>query len=283
MCQLAISLDQQDFREDGNGDLARRLVPQLQPHRGVQARILAWVGPQPPADAAQDERYFAATADQADVARARTQRRLEHAFVQCVTTGQNHHEIGDIRRQSAQRIGGEVGAADLRRQRKALASREFLAIVDHRGGKAGGGGDGSPPLAHVARAVEQEARRGRTTSRKTLPSPPHFMPRSSPGGGLGGSGSAASPAAVRAKRRSQEPPSPLRSCSASSITTASSGPPPTVPAMLPSGATSILAPASRGADRAVAVTVQSTNGSRAALLRPASWKSSTWLRSGAAT
>jgi len=54
---------------------------------------------------------------------------------------------------------------------------------------------------------------------------------------------------------------------ASWMTMASSGPPPTDPTMEPSGATIIFAPASRGADRAVAVTVQSTNGSRAALLR----------------
>src|SRR6266446_226019 len=54
------------------------------------------------------------------------------------------------------------------------------------------------------------------------------------------------------------------------MTMASRGPPPTVPAMLPSGATIIFAPASRGADRAVEVTVQNTKGSRALLLRAAS-------------
>src|SRR5258706_16112212 len=58
------------------------------------------------------------------------------------------------------------------------------------------------------------------------------------------------------------------------MTTASSGPPPTVPAIEPSGATSIFAPASRGAERAVDVTVHITNGSRAADRRAASWNSS---------
>src|SRR5438874_8876174 len=58
------------------------------------------------------------------------------------------------------------------------------------------------------------------------------------------------------------------------MTTASSGPPPTVPAIDPSGATSIFAPASRGAERAVDVTVHITNGSRAADRRAASWNSS---------
>src|SRR4051812_26036970 len=110
-------------------------------------------------------------------------------------------------------------------------------------------------------------------SRKTVTSPPHFMPSSS--GAWGGSGSAASPEAVSAKRRAQEVPSERSRRLASSMTIASSGPPPTVPAMEPSGATSILAPASRGAERAVAVTAQSTNGSRASLLRAASLNSST--------
>src|SRR5258706_15057146 len=64
------------------------------------------------------------------------------------------------------------------------------------------------------------------------------------------------------------------------MTTASSGPPPTVPAIDPSGATSILAPASRGAERAVDVTVHITNGSRAADLRAASWNSSTSVIGG---
>src|SRR5438874_13712712 len=64
------------------------------------------------------------------------------------------------------------------------------------------------------------------------------------------------------------------------MTTASSGPPPTVPAIDPSGATSIFAPASRGAERAVDVTVHITNGSRAADRRAASWNSSTSVTGG---
>src|SRR3981189_521841 len=62
------------------------------------------------------------------------------------------------------------------------------------------------------------------------------------------------------------------------MTMASSGPPPTVPAMVPSGATIISAPASRGADRAVDVTVQKTKGSRALLLRAASANNSASVR-----
>src|SRR4051812_3647475 len=119
---------------------------------------------------------------------------------------------------------------------------------------------------------------GRTRSRKTVTSPPHFIPSSSDSGASRGSGSAASPAVVSANRRSPDAPPSFRSRTASWMTTASSGPPPTVPAMLPSGATIIFAPASRGVDRDVAVTVQSTNGSRAALLRAASSNSSASVR-----
>src|SRR5207237_682297 len=93
-----------------------------------------------------------------------------------------------------------------------------------------------------------------------------------------GIGSAASPAVVRAYLRSQEPESPSRSWTASWITRASRGPPPTLPLIAPSTDTIIFAPASRGAERAVAVTVQSTNGSLAALLRAASWNSSASVR-----
>src|SRR5207237_1072394 len=75
---------------------------------------------------------------------------------------------------------------------------------------------------------------GRSTSRNTVTSPPHFIPSSSGIAPPGGIGSAASPAVVRAYLRSQEPESPSRSWTASWITRASRGPPPTLPLIAPS-------------------------------------------------
>src|SRR6266404_8172117 len=69
MLEAPSALDQDDLREDGERDLARALVSEAQPDRGVEPLVLAGIAPRPPRDVAQDERDLAAAADEAHVSR----------------------------------------------------------------------------------------------------------------------------------------------------------------------------------------------------------------------
>src|SRR5437016_7123421 len=128
--ELPSALDQEDLGEDGDGDLPGRLVSQPQPDGRVQPRVLAQLPPQPPADVAQDQRHLSAAPDQPDVSGPRLQRRLQHALVERVATGQDHHEIGGPHTDAAERILRQVDAAKLPRAGKPLAGSELLAVVD---------------------------------------------------------------------------------------------------------------------------------------------------------
>src|SRR5207253_9707886 len=56
MRKLALALQEEDLGENRDGDLAGRLVAEAQPDRRMQAGIVARIAPQPPGDAAQDQR-----------------------------------------------------------------------------------------------------------------------------------------------------------------------------------------------------------------------------------
>src|ERR671938_283662 len=75
--ELPLALQQEDLGEDGDGDFARRLVPQAQSDGRVQARVFPRVAPEPLRDAAEDGRHLAAAADETDVPRVGTDRGLQ--------------------------------------------------------------------------------------------------------------------------------------------------------------------------------------------------------------
>src|SRR6202022_5012143 len=77
--ELAIALEEDDLGEDGDGDLSWRLVAESQPDGRVQAKVLARIAPEAAGDVAQHQGDLSPASDQADVARPRLQRRLQHA------------------------------------------------------------------------------------------------------------------------------------------------------------------------------------------------------------
>src|SRR5438045_1384513 len=129
--ELALALEEQDLRQDGDGDLSRRLVPEAQPDRGVQPRIVARAAAEAPGDAAQDQGDFPAAADQPDVARLGAKRRFEHVLVQRVAAGEDHHEVRRTGKDAAERILRQIDAAHLAGAGEPGAGGKLLAIVDH--------------------------------------------------------------------------------------------------------------------------------------------------------
>src|SRR5712664_3163193 len=128
--ELAIALDEDDLGEDGDGDLSGRLVADAQPDGRVQAKVLARIAPEAAGDVAQHERDLPPAADQADVARPRLQRRLQHAFIQRMAAGEDDHEIRRTRGQPAAGVRSEIDAANLPCPREALHGGEGRSIVD---------------------------------------------------------------------------------------------------------------------------------------------------------
>src|SRR5882724_12543443 len=128
--ELAIALDEDDLGEDGDGDLSGRLVADAQPDGRVQAKVLARIATEAAGDVAQHQGDLPPAADQADVARARLQRRLQHAFIESVAAGEDDDKIRRTRRQPAAGVGREIDAAHLPCPREAVRSGEGRSIVD---------------------------------------------------------------------------------------------------------------------------------------------------------
>src|SRR6266446_8834562 len=118
--QLATALEEEDLGEDGDGDLSGRLVAEPQPDGRVQAKVLARIAPQAAGDVAQHQRDLPPAADQADVARPRLQRRLQHAFIEGMAAGEDDDESRRTRGQASAGVGREIDAAHLPCAREAL-------------------------------------------------------------------------------------------------------------------------------------------------------------------
>src|SRR5438552_3933596 len=158
MRQLALALDQEYLGEDRDGDLARRLVAELQPDGRVQPLVGARIAAGSARDVAQDDRDFPLAADQADVARPRAEGRFEHAFVERVAASEHDDEIRGTGNEATQRLRAEVLAPDFGGFRTAIAAREVLAVVDDDGGETDLAGDRGDPLADVTGAVQHQSR-----------------------------------------------------------------------------------------------------------------------------
>src|SRR5258705_12291071 len=111
--QLAVALDEDDLGQDRDGDLSGRLVADAQPDGRVQAKVLARIAPEAAGDVAQHQRDLPTAAAQADVARPRLQRRLQHAFIQRMAEGEDDHEILRTRGKPAARGLSEIDAENL--------------------------------------------------------------------------------------------------------------------------------------------------------------------------
>src|SRR5438552_11770832 len=154
----SVALQQQDLGEDGDGDLARRLVPEPQPDGRVQPRIVARVAAQPLRDAPEDQGDLAPAADQPDIPRRRAEGSLEDCLVERVAAGEDHHEVGRPRREAAERVLRKIGATHVAGARKALAGGELLPVVDDRRVEADLRGDVRHTLSDVAGAIADQAR-----------------------------------------------------------------------------------------------------------------------------
>src|SRR5947208_794321 len=150
----SVALQQQDLGEDGDGDLARRLVAETQPDRRVQPRIVARVAAEPLRDAPEDQGDLPPAADQPDVPRRRAEGSLEDRLVERVAAGEDHHEVGRPRGEAAERVLRKIGATHVAGAREALAGGKLLPVVEDGRVEADLCGDVRHPLSDVAGAVE---------------------------------------------------------------------------------------------------------------------------------
>src|SRR5882672_5033454 len=156
--ELAIALDEDDLREDGDGDLSRRLVAEPEPDRRMQAKVLARIAAEAAGDVAQHQCDLPPAADQTDVARARLQRRLQHAFIESVAAREDDDEIRRTRGQPSAGVRREIDAAHFPCPREALRRGEGRPIVDDDRLQPDLRSQVRDPLPDVAGAVEQQPR-----------------------------------------------------------------------------------------------------------------------------